>query len=399
MRSTHLLLVGAIAISALGGCSFVTDFDDFEIGHDAGPPPLTADTFVDALALKVCNRARQCGGHSAQEAIQESACGHIPGVPGAISLFEIFVERFAPRASANFDETKAEACLAAISSTACSTDALPRECAYLRAGTKANAAACNVDSDCASGRCAGTPSACGARACADLGAASQACDETIDCAAGLHCANAMCVAPKAANAACTVDAECQDGLWCDDRDGSGACAARPAVDSAPCAVHSGVDPCMFGLYCINGACLRGADADSSCDATHPCEPGTRCVANACRTIGTQGDACVTRNDCAGFFDCVGSKCAPSPVVGETCDANRPCAVGACSGTCQIPQPGSTCLTSTLPFVPVCNGFCNNGFTPARCDARKGDGQGCTADDQCTSGACVGSGSATCMTCP
>jgi hypothetical protein len=397
----YAFIVCALGASlSLAGCRLFTDFGDFEITEDAGVQGSPVDLFKASLARAVCDRALACERKNLVAADQQMACGHETSPQD--SMFEHYLARFAPELEARFDETLAATCLADVAGMACHTETLPRSCAFLRVGTGAASALCTEDSDCASGRCVGNQASCGSRTCAALAALTEACSDSWDCAAGLVCAGGTCITPEQQTSACTSDTECAAGLWCNDIDGTGACEAIPDQEGDACALHDGLDHCIAGLYCISGMCVRGAAVGMTCDATHPCAPNARCVGALCVAIGGDTEACTTRNDCPGFFDCVAGRCTARPVEGEACNANQACTVGVCTnGTCHVPRGSeqAQCIPPTLPFVPVCDGYCNAMWTPNRCDSRLVAGSGCVNDSDCASGACVGpEGSRVCETC-
>ena len=387
MRS-FFTLATVVYAAAIGGCGFFTDFDDYSVADDAGVST-PYSMFVDNLAVAVCDRAVTCEGKYTSSRNQQMACGHIPS-EAETSLFEHFMESFAPHGAERFDTTLAATCVAAVSAVGCDADVLPAPCGFLRAGTGVLDTGCVSDADCESGRCEGAPLTCGSRVCAALAASTEACSDSWDCAAGLVCAEGTCQATKNLGDACTVDWQCGPDAWCDDIDGTGACAGRPDVEAEACAIHGGNDPCAPGLYCVGGACVRGANANAACSEAMPCGPGLRCVSNACTPIVDRGAACLTLNDCPEFFECVSSVCTPRPVSGQPCSASRVCVVGSCqAGVCAVPTPGSTCLASPLPFAPVCEGYCNSAVVPTRCVAKKVEGMACGSDSECAANSCVG----------
>lgn len=374
----------------LGGCRLFTDFGDFEISDDAGVSSTPVDTFKLSLAQAVCARALACERKSPAAADHQMACSHTTSQRD--SLFEHYLTSFAPALEARFDEALAAACVADVASMGCSGETLPRSCAFLRTGEHATGDACTADEECATGRCAGTRASCSTRTCSPLAVATEACEDVWDCALGLSCVGGVCITPKSETASCASDAECGAGLWCNDMDGTGACEAIPDQEGEACALHGGVDPCLSGLFCVAGMCVRGRAVGATCDAAEPCAPNARCVDGFCVPINARDAECTTRNDCPGFFDCVSGRCVPRPVEGEACNANQACVVGVCTdGTCHVPAASeqSQCVPATLPFVPVCDGYCNPAWTPTRCDPRLVAGSGCVNDGDCASGACVG----------
>ncbi len=391
------VLVASLALW-LGGCRLFTDFGEFEVVEDAGVA-YTFDVFVADLASRMCDRARRCEDKSSTAADEQMACAHVPGA-ASTSVFELYLEDFAPHAEVRFDETLARACVDAIDTTLCELSSLPRTCAFLRAGDAPLDAICAADADCATGRCAGEPSSCDARRCAELGEASETCADDWDCDDPLRCIAGTCEVARAESETCAATSECEPGLWCDAIGGEPACRAQPDEEGEPCAIDAGYDPCAGPLVCVAGECARGAESGEVCDDVSAlCAPGTRCVAGSCVTIGERDDACVSRNDCPKFFDCVSEQCVPRPVAGESCDVGRACAVGRCdSGTCVVPNAGASCVAPELDFLPACEEVCDVSFDPDRCVARKMNGSGCANDGECESGYCVGDPSTSCTSC-
>ncbi|HOX43190.1 MAG TPA: MYXO-CTERM sorting domain-containing protein [Myxococcota bacterium] len=256
--------------------------------------------------------------------------------------------------------------------------------------------ACSMQDSCANGRCSGVPadldgdgylaSACGGSDCDDGQAAvnpgafegpigSAACQDGLDndCDGSID-GDARGCRP------CQQDADCDDGNACNGADSCEASQCQPGVplecdDQNPCtaddcSLSTGCthnprpgpcddgDACTAGDVCANGACDGSAVA---CDDQDPCtddtcDPQSGCVHASHVGLCDDGDAC-TENDL-----CAAGICQGTP---KDCSAlAAPCIAGVCD-----PVTGN-CEAQALPTSTTCD-----------------DGDECTADDHCWSGAC------------
>jgi len=292
-------------------------------------------------------------------------------------------------------------------------------------GACADGDGCTVNDICAGGACAGVPldcstlnDACNVGACVGTTGVCAAvpaneggaCDDGDGCTVDDACASGACAGEpldcSTLNDACNVGA-CVGT--------TGVCAAVPANEGGAC---DDGDGCTIDDTCTGGACagspLDCSPLDDACHvgacvgttgicAALPANDGGRCDDGDLCTID---DACSNGAchgapvDCSGLDDacnlgvCVGSTglCAAVPVNdggacddGDLCTLDDACQAGVCAGS---PQDCSgltdacnlgVCVGSTglCAAIPV-----NEG---GACD----DGDGCTVDDTCAGGACVG----------
>jgi len=284
---------------------------------------------------------------------------------------------------------------------------------------------CTINDTCAGGTCAGTPRDCSAmnNACnvgvcvaatgecaAQPASEGGACDDGNLCTSNDLCAGGVCAGTpvdcSGLNDACNI------GVCIDT---TGVCAAQPTHEGGTC---DDGDLCTTNDACANGACagtpldcsaLNNAcnvgvcvDSTGLCAAQPANEGGTCNDGNLCTTGDScAGGACAgTPVDCSGLTDacnvgvCVDSTglCAAQPANegaacddGNLCTSNDACAGGTCAGA----AVDCSSLTDACN-VGVCidsTGLCaaqpaNEGGT---CD----DGDHCTANDACASGACAG----------
>ncbi|MEC9073417.1 MAG: hypothetical protein VX938_13585, partial [Myxococcota bacterium] len=226
----------------------------------------------------------------------------------------------------------------------------------------------------------------GTGACGVVNQDGADCDDGDLCTEGDSCDQGVCAAgtPKDCSA---EDGECQTGVC----DAAGACVAEPKAQGLSCDDGS---VCTDGDTCDDaGVCTSGTDV--VCDDGNPCTDDTVCdAAQGCTYpvldgadcddgVGcTVGDTCDAAGTCGGTAD--DSECDNGLYCDglETCDAvagclsgtPEPCGAigGLCvEGVCKEEPDGASCVVQNLEDVP--------------CD----DGDGCTYDDTCGGGACVG----------
>jgi cysteine-rich repeat protein len=171
---------------------------------------------------------------------------------------------------------------------------------------------------------------------------AEECDDPSICCLG-SCAVRQCpdsLACDNANGCCHPDASCDDGDLCT------------------------TDVCNAFVGCVNATVVDCCAADEVCDDHNPCTDdrcgdGRRCVFTPNAAPCDDGNRC-TRADVCRVGNCVGG----DPVL---CPARDQCHdVGVCD-----PTSGS-CLVPLRPDGSVCS-----------------DGNACTVDDVCRTGACVG----------
>ena len=298
--------------------------------------------------------------------------------------------------------------------------------------------ACTLTDTCQAGQCAGSnPVVC---------APSDTCHETGSC----NTATGACTHPVSAN-----DKPCNDGNACTQQDlcTNGSCQGfDPVACGAPFACHDpgqcdpatgtcstpssangtacdDLDACTASDQCLSGACL-GTPASTctaldDCHDVGACDPSSGACSNPPKAVGSacdDGDACTLTDHCDGTGTCAGS----DPVA---CPASDAChEAGSCdpsTGQCSNPvsaddkacDDGNPCTRQDFCTSGACQGFdpvvCGAPFAcqePGVCDPATGtckttpvadgtacnDGDACTTSDQCLSGACVGTPTVACV---
>ena len=231
--------------------------------------------------------------------------------------------------------------------------------------------ACTTEDQCAAGLCAGA-----ARDCAALDG---------ECVVGrCDLATGACAAsPRADGAPCT------DGDACTGRDvcAGGVCAGRPEACEAP------QNPCEAALCDPStGACAVAAVPDgSACDDGDPCTVESVCTLGAC--VGRPRDCTALDGACVvGACDRATGACRAQPRAdGLACDDGRPCSEGdACSGgVCGGAERDCSALDDAC-VAGVCDQATGRCVTaPVLDGVRCDDGDACTVNDRCGDGRCGG----------
>jgi uncharacterized repeat protein (TIGR01451 family) len=186
---------------------------------------------------------------------------------------------------------------------------------------------------------------------------SSLCVQADGCAAGACNGDVAVVCP-------TPD-QCHDQASCDPA--TGLCPENPPkADGSDC---DDGDACTRQDGCSSGACVAGdpvvCPPAGSCQLQGTCDPGTGlCNGNS---PALDGSACDDANACTASSSCQAGSCSGSVTV--ACPLAQQCEVqGACN--------------------PLTGGCAANApkFDGTGCD----DGDWCTVDDTCQSGACTGS---------
>ncbi len=211
---------------------------------------------------------------------------------------------------------------------------------------------------------------------------------------------------------CVGDAECESGICedgvCAECERNSDCGAdRYCGDVAPvCFERLPVgSPCVADEQCLSRDCHSSFCAD--CRRNADCAPGQFCddLLSFCRDLAEAGEFCVQNDNCAsgtcGFGycrecdrheDCGGDEfcdafgiCRGQLANGEVCTADRTCESGACQGVCAECATSADCDSGE---------FCNpvaltGGFEVGSCAPELGIGAACLADGWCQSGVCLG----------
>ncbi|MEK6677058.1 MAG: hypothetical protein AABZ47_15570 [Planctomycetota bacterium] len=236
--------------------------------------------------------------------------------------------------------------------------------------------------------------------------------------------------------ACTTDAQCNDGMFCNgvERCVSNNCTAGTPTNcsflNTTCTVgvcNESLDQCVMqpsnqgGVcndgnscttqdVCTNGICVGGGPPPN-------CDDGIVCTNDTCHpTLGCQHanntSPCNDNNPCTSNDVCSNGACVGTSTT--DCNDNEVCTSDSChpvlgcrhsnvSGPC---NDNSVCTTNDTCFGGLCFGGqsinCNdnNACTADSCDPVLGcqrvnlsepcdDGNGCTTNDVCSGGVCVG----------
>jgi hypothetical protein len=215
---------------------------------------------------------------------------------------------------------------------------------------------CTAEDACADGKCAGKPidvvkacnddnvcttDSCDPKVGCSYKPAAGTCDDGNVCTVGDTCDQGACVS-GASQCNCTKDTDCND-------DGN-KCNGVPYCDksSAKWTCKTDLASIVVCDDALNTQCTSVAcdTQQGKCIVTNTAD-GTTCDADGSKC--TKGDACKT------------GKCTPGPV--EVCDDKNVCTDDSCDA-----KTGCKFENNTAP-----------------CDA---DGNACTLNDKCTSGACV-----------
>ncbi len=239
-------------------------------------------------------------------------------------------------------------------------DPTPGECSGTNtcaagACRKADGQPCATNAECAN-VCIGTT-------CAPRAGPGGACDEILDCLAGLTCAGGRCLAPNGTS--CTDASQCGSG-YCTD----GYCC-NSACDGAVC------EAC--NLPGLKGTCSAPADdaacGSISCDALN----------SGCAVYGP-----ITTNRCASVGVCKTATlgtCPPPSYQDSLCPACQKCSSGACVDEALGEDLKNECAAATCT-TGTCDGHGACGFVAAGISCA--DSNACTYGDHCDgAGNCVG----------
>ncbi|MCE9575428.1 MAG: hypothetical protein K8W52_19910 [Deltaproteobacteria bacterium] len=363
--------------------------------------PIAVDDLGDCAARAVCAAASRCGlGDSSAtrcEALARRAGNSLEVVPLGVNsralAATIRVTEAAGRAI--YDGDAAAACLAAFAAGSCKDVLRSRtvdplaDCALFR-GKVADGDTCVVPYECRPGSACVYAlgnffaDSCGLDVCRPRAALGEAC-ATAPCATGDHCvamrtgATGDRCTTGALGAACNFDGDCDAALRCNYQignrdDGAGTCVAASQVGGECSNDHQ----CAGELLCVGemtalGQCRDvstvGAACDDRCVGRLVCDADFAGDLGHCIAAPGIGDAC--SSSCGEFLRCF-IDCEPLGDVGFNCNnlfdcrTDLYCAFDGFTGTCARPLP---------------------------------DGQGCTGDEQCASGACDSGFCGAPRTCP
>ncbi len=207
---------------------------------------------------------------------------------------------------------------------------------------------------------------------------------------------------------CLGDAECGDNDACTGEETcvEGVCQARPHVLCDDGNFCNGAEVCAAGIC--------GPGIPPTCDDSIPCTVDS-CINNECvhapnnQVCAEDGIFCNGTESCDGTVGCVssGNPCEASAICdeeddlcrvcenSEDCDDGNSCTTGhACvEGSCVAGTPVDCSGAESECVVAACDpagavGNCDT-LTPMPDGTGCDDGDECTADDECHSGACHG----------
>ncbi len=237
----------------------------------------------------------------------------------------------------------------------------------------------------------------------------EKCDTDWECAAGLTCMNATCVALRGPGDTCTtwanVQPRCGKGLICDGTQTPNRCSV-PAARGGDCGP---LHPCASGLVCdasvcqkpaadgekcsktranctgIDRTCIADSDGSAHCaplpDIGQACAPkaattaaGRRCQVDlycdpatvSCRKQTGHGQPCAGSGECRDGMACRAGQCGDGLAVGDGCDPQRAAACG----------PGLWCKQGHCAALLAGGGLCG------------GEGSACAPGLVCSQGVCV-----------
>jgi hypothetical protein len=280
-------------------------------------------------------------------------------------------------------------------------------------------------------------------------ASDGACDDGNPCTLGDHCDGGACV--TTATNSCNDDNPCTNdscdpavgcihtlnSLPCDDNDactngdvcGGGVCVGGPALNcndgnictddqcdsGTGCIYNNNSGPCQDGNSCtVSDICSEGECSPGStvvCNDSNPCTDDS-CIPDEGCDFSPNAQSCDDGNECTVDDFCSESVCQggdaldcndSNPCTDESCDVATGCIYADNEDPC---EDGSECTlvdgcldgTCVGTGSPVCDD--SNPCTDDTCDPDQGcvftpnslpcnDSDGCTLEDTCTGGTCIG----------
>ena len=294
---------------------------------------------------------------------------------------------------------------------------------------------CTFDDACTGGACLGKPVVCGTEQCP--GQCEITDDQTSDCDfvefGGIECDD---------DDPCTVNESCNEGMCqggstqsCDDQNpctgdgcdpdhsaaGEDGCWHVNKVDGPePACAEVDPDPCLIQHQCLEGNCYAATKVtvsadEGGCDDANDCtEDFCDAETGACENVKQSGPACTLDDLCVTLATCDSGVCLPKTAT--TCDDSVGCTDDSCdpeTGQCVFEVNDNNCnddidctVDACIPPVGcthiasddlcVAEGGClagvcveGAGCTYSESDETTcDDGNSCTVDDLCYSGACL-----------
>lgn len=221
--------------------------------------------------------------------------------------------------------------------------------------------------------------ACQEQLCRAVDAGVDVCEPA--CTGTERCVRGTCFQTACGTATCADGAVCLGGRCSPTACAGVECASTDQCVAGTCeAKRCGAVDCRPGEACRGGACV-----DVSCQGL-TCPSGLRCTQGACVSCALRETACTDGldDDCDGDVDCADSDCATQPCDdGDPCTVNERCTSGACPrGQAKVCNaPPSSCLAA----LGTCEAGTGRCLYPSLADATL---CGTTATQRCCSGVCV-----------
>lgn len=226
--------------------------------------------------------------------------------------------------------------------------------------------ACTVNDHCVGGKCVpGDPLLCGTSGSNPC--AVSKCDKAKGCVEESAPDGALCDDGDA----CTVGDKCDKGkcvgniVVCDDKN---PCTNDFCDPKVGCVFVNNNDlcddgnACTMGDSCVNGVCVGGQP--TTCSDGNPCTEDLCDPTSGCKNVPIDGVPCSDLDACTSEDICKGGICVGVPI---NCDDKNPCTDDKCD---QL----KGCIYEIVPDGKACD-----------------DGNGCTFNDKCQQGFCIGEG--------
>jgi hypothetical protein len=327
-------------------------------GTGGGASGTEYGAYLTNFSNAYCQYAVRCGQLGASS---QADCVALVRPSFAVPLFAITgqsgaSERAVTAGYSTFNPTRAQACLAWLSTLPCQgAGGAPPDCSLVTTPAAAPNAACFTDADCTDPTLTCNGATC-MRRCTAGGNLGESCRRDGTCTAPFVCAGSLCRNRTPIGATCSFDGECVTGAYCSS---ARVCATLPGIGS-PCPNFR----CVAEAYCSGSQCLARKAANVACSFSSECADGLRCTtARVCGPQGMVGDSCTGSGDCA-----------PTLI----CNANRQCAA---KGPAGAPCRDFSDCESTLA--------CDDVLRTCRASSSVDGGQPCSSTRSCADGQCAG----------
>lgn len=216
-----------------------------------------------------------------------------------------------------------DACATKVGAQTCTEVLTGTDVCRLPAGTRADGAACKLDTDCTSSFCAKGQDDCGT--CAAVPAEGGSCVK-FGCGPDRVCRGGTeCVTPKKAGEACAPADACAGSLSCV----AGVCVAPLETEGASCDPAGATAPkcsLLKALYC--------GEQTKKCLKLTPAKAG-----EACGFLDGQVIVCTISNFCQTGDAALAGTCVPKLAAGAACGPKAECqaSLSCKNGTCVDPN--------------------------------------------------------------